>query len=47
MDMVIASYEFLNLVDVKFTDPSAQFLPAAAPPSPATPGYLHEPVCPS
>jgi hypothetical protein len=29
----IASDEFVNLVDVKSTDPSAQFLPAAAPPS--------------
>jgi hypothetical protein len=33
----IASYEFVNLVDVKSADPSAQFLLAAAPPSPATP----------
>jgi len=43
----IASYEFANLVNVKFTDPSAQFLPAAAPPSPVTFGRRLELICPA
>ena len=45
-EFFIASYEFAILVDVKSADLSAQFEPAAAPPSQAVPGPAMHPFAP-